>query len=97
MSVQAGRRPSGASSGLFTRNLSIGLSGNDVKNLQTLLIGQVSGPAAAKLKVHGLTKNFGMLIFNALKEFQINVGVVPSSGYFGPKTRAYLDAMGTSR
>ncbi len=63
------------------------MMGNDVKELQLFLIRQASGPAAAKLKAHGTTENFGILTFNALKEFQKQAGIVPDSGYFGPITR----------
>ena len=55
---------------VFTRNLSLWSTGNDVKQLQLFLISQNSGSAARKLAVHGATKIFGTLTFNALVEFQ---------------------------
>jgi hypothetical protein len=58
------------------------MTGNDVRNLQEFLITQASGPAASKLKAHGTSETFGILTYNALKEFQKKVGIVPASGYF---------------
>jgi hypothetical protein len=80
------------SSYTFTRNLSLWSTGKDVQQLQLFLIAQNSGPAARKLKTHGVTHAFGPLTFNALVEFQREVGIRPASGYFGPITRAYLEA-----
>jgi peptidoglycan hydrolase-like protein with peptidoglycan-binding domain len=60
--------------------------------LQLYLIFQNAGPAARKLKAHGVTKNFGTLTYNALMEFQKKAGITPASGYFGPKTRAYVNS-----
>src|ERR1039458_3969103 len=40
---------------VFTRNLSYGVTGNDVKELQQFLIQENKGPAAQKLKAHGTT------------------------------------------
>jgi hypothetical protein len=76
----------------FVRNLQLGMTGFDVKNLQTFLIAQASGPTAAKLKQHGTTLTFGILTYDALKEFQKKARIVPASGYFGPTTRAYVNA-----
>ena len=87
-----GAGQAGSASFIFPRNLSFGMTGNDVKDLQNLLIAHASGPAAAKLKVHGATRTFGILTYNALKEFQKKAGIVPASGYFGPKTRACVNA-----
>jgi DNA-binding beta-propeller fold protein YncE len=77
---------------VFTRNLSLWTSGNDVKELQQFLIAENSGPAAGKLKTHGATKIFGPLTYNALVELQRKAGITPVSGYFGPKTRAWVNA-----
>jgi murein L,D-transpeptidase YcbB/YkuD len=76
----------------FSRNLSLWMTGDDVKALQEFLIGQASGPAALKLKAHGATTVFGSLTFNALVEFQEKAGIVPASGFFGPITRAHVNA-----
>jgi len=77
----------------FARNLSLGMTGSDVKELQLFLIMQDSGSAAAKLAAHGTTKNFSTLTFNALIEFQRKAGIAPASGFFGPITRAWVNNM----
>lgn len=78
---------------VFTRNLSLWNTGNDVKQLQLFLIYQTSGSAAAKLSAHGTTNLFGTLTFNALIEFQKKAGIKPASGYFGSLTRKYINAL----
>jgi peptidoglycan hydrolase-like protein with peptidoglycan-binding domain len=91
---QAGQSTSGSSvpSYVFTRNLSFWMTGSDVMALQQYLIAENAGSAVARLKVHGVTKTFGLLTYNALMEFQKKAGITPASGYFGPKTRAYVNA-----
>jgi peptidoglycan hydrolase-like protein with peptidoglycan-binding domain len=66
------------------------MSGNDMKQLQLFLIKENAGPAAEKLKAHGVTQTFASLTKAALIEFQKHVGIVPASGYFGPITRAWV-------
>jgi hypothetical protein len=66
--------------------------GADVTALQEFLISQASGPAAGKLKAHGASQVFGLLTYNALVELQEKAGIAPASGYFGPKTRAWVNA-----
>jgi hypothetical protein len=75
----------------FARNLQLNMTGNDVKQLQQFLIGQNAGPAARKLAAHGTTQNFGSLTKAALIEFQKKAGISPTSGYFGPITRKYVN------
>jgi peptidoglycan hydrolase-like protein with peptidoglycan-binding domain len=84
--AQAGQTPAVSSTVTFNRNLSLWMQGNDVAALQDFLIAQASGQAAQKLKAHGTTKVFGILTYNALKEYQRSVGISPT-GYFGPLTR----------
>jgi len=84
---------SGAPTAVFTRNLSFGMTGGDVQELQQFLIGENTGPAAQKLKAHGTTWNFATLTLNALVEFQKKAGINPASGFFGPITRAYVNAL----
>ncbi len=91
--AETGQSTPSSSLAQFMRNLSFGMTGNDVRDLQNLLITHASGPAAAKLKAHGTTETFGILTYNALVEFQKKVGVIPASGYFGPKTRAYVNGL----
>jgi peptidoglycan hydrolase-like protein with peptidoglycan-binding domain len=76
---------------VFSRNLSYGMTGNDVRSLQRFLITQDAGPAARVLAKVGATGTFGILTRNAVIEFQKSVGIVPASGYFGPITRAYVN------
>jgi hypothetical protein len=80
------------SSFTFTRNLTIGMTGNDVHQLQLFLVEEDKGPAAEKLATHGTTKYFGSLTKAALIEFQKSVGITPDSGFFGPITRAWISA-----
>ena len=75
----------------FSRNLHLWDQGPDVTALQTFLISEASGPAAAKLQAHGTSQVFGLLTYNALREFQASVGI-RATGYFGPLTRAYITA-----
>ena len=74
----------------FARDLGLWDRGVDVQMLQTYLIAHDNGPAAARLQAHGTTQTFGLLTYNALREFQAGVDIVPASGYFGPITRGYL-------
>lgn len=71
----------------FTRNLTIGSSGNDVSALQSYLEarGFLTMPA-------GVAKGyFGTLTKSALAAYQASVGL-PSTGYFGPMTIAHIGA-----
>jgi len=76
----------GTSSPSFTRNLTIGSSGNDVKALQEFLKEQ-------GFFDRGITDYFGSVTKNALVQFQKNAGISPASGYFGPKTREYINSL----
>jgi Putative peptidoglycan binding domain len=75
----------------FTRNLTLGSRGADVSALQQLLINKgfltaVSAP----------TGYFGALTRAALGRFQAANSISPAAGYFGPKTKAFVNAMGVS-
>ena len=72
---------------VFQRNLSFGSTGNDVKQLQALLVNEVSYP------VDLLTGYFGAITQNAVKKLQEKYGVKPVSGYFGEITRRTLKAL----
>jgi len=76
---------------IFTRDLSVGSTGNDVRQLQLLLISRADGPAAGALAGYGATGFFGPLTRAALVEFQKSAGIEPDSGYFGPITRSYVN------
>ncbi|MEK7624345.1 MAG: hypothetical protein AAB404_01270 [Patescibacteria group bacterium] len=78
----------------FTKDLTLGSKGDDVKALQDLLISANKGSAAASLAAVGATSFFGNLTKAALSEYQAAAGVSPAVGYFGPKTRAYVASLG---
>lgn len=78
----------------FNRDLTLGLSGEDVTNLQLLLIKINMGPSALELARVGATGYFGNYTKNALGEWQKSVGIIPWIGYFGPITRAYVNTLG---
>ena len=66
----------------FSKDLYYGVRGDaEVQALQEFLTdqGHYSGTA---------TGNFFSLTLSAVKKFQIANGILPASGYFGPKTRA---------
>jgi peptidoglycan hydrolase-like protein with peptidoglycan-binding domain len=88
---EAGGSPS-ATPSAFTKNLKLHDTGSDVTQLQQYLIRANAGPAAQALKAHGTTKTFGLLTYRALIELQKKAGITPVSGYFGPITRAYVNA-----
>ncbi len=75
---------------MFYRNLSLNMTGVDVMNLQKLL--NYLGFTIAKTgsgSPNNETKYFGMLTYKALVKFQRSAGL-PSTGFFGPMTRAYI-------
>jgi peptidoglycan hydrolase-like protein with peptidoglycan-binding domain len=78
----------------FTRDLTIGSTGPDVKALQQYLNSHgfpvVSTPGYAGSLGYE-TEHFGPATAQALALFQASVGITPASGYFGPKTMAYLN------
>ncbi len=70
------------------RDLDVGMTGEDVRALQALLIGQgYSVPAGATGYFAGQTKS-------ALAAYQAKNGIAPSIGHFGPVTRAHMKASG---
>lgn len=81
------RNLAGTSKITISRDLYRGTSGEDVKQLQALLVGQVSYPADL------LTGYFGSITQNAVKKLQEKLGVRPFSGYFGAITRRALNAL----
>src|SRR5579862_4407637 len=79
------------SSYTFSRDLTLGSRGADVTALQQMLINKgnltvVSAP----------TGYFGAATQAALARFQAANGISPASGYFGPKTRAFVNSMSVS-
>ncbi|MES2225673.1 MAG: fibronectin type III domain-containing protein [Patescibacteria group bacterium] len=70
----------------FIRDLTLGATGDDVRALQEFLLAHgFSIPA-------GATGYFGLQTKAALAAFQAASGIVPSVGYFGPLTRAFIAA-----
>ncbi len=78
---------SATSSPNFTRDLTIGSRGDDVEKLQEFLKDQ-------GVFDRGITDYFGSFTKNSLIQFQKKVGISPSSGYFGQKTREYINSLG---
>lgn len=76
---------------VFTRDLDVGSSGEDVRALQVYLNAHgaqiaESGPGAPGSE----TSLFGGLTRAALARFQATNGISPAVGYFGPLTRSYI-------
>ncbi|MFZ1987842.1 MAG: peptidoglycan-binding protein [Minisyncoccia bacterium] len=71
----------------FTRDLTIGATGADVTALQTWLIGKGFAIPA------GATGYFGTQTAAAVAAYQTANGIAPAAGYFGPITRAKVNAM----
>ncbi len=79
-----------ATSVTFTRDLTIGSSGADVIALQNWLISKgFTIPA-------GATGYFGAQTQAALARYQASAAIAPAAGYFGPLTRAKVNAAGTT-
>lgn len=79
---------------IFTRDLTIGLTGEDVKELQKFLnkngfVLAGSGPGSNGNE----TDMFGGLTRAALIKYQISKGIVPAIGYFGPITRGVVNQL----
>jgi peptidoglycan hydrolase-like protein with peptidoglycan-binding domain len=75
----------------FKRDLTVGSKGDDVKALQQFLNAKGYKVADTGAGSPGNeTTYFGSLTKAALAKYQAAVGISPSVGYFGPKTRAYI-------
>lgn len=76
----------------FTRDLKLGSTGDDVKELQKFLNDKGFTIALRGAGAVGHeTKTFGKLTQDALKRAQKGWAIKPASGYFGSKTRAYVN------
>ena len=88
----AGQATAGsAASSAFSRDLKVGMTGDDVKALQIYLNTNgyqvaASGPGSSGNE----TTMFGNATKAALIKFQKANGISPAAGYFGPRTRAPL-------
>jgi hypothetical protein len=81
----------------FTRDLTVGSKGDDVKALQQFLNSHGAQIAASGAGSPGSESTyFGSLTKAALAKWQAANGVSPASGYFGPITRAKINGMGGS-
>ncbi len=77
----------------FSRNLSSGSSGEDVKMLQKFLNDHGNTVASSGPGSPGNETNyFGPATKTALSNFQRENGIFPASGYFGPKTREFINS-----
>jgi len=70
----------------FTRDLKVGSKGEDVKKLQEFLKGEGLLDQEPKGYFDNFTKN-------ALIQYQKRIGISPASGYFGIKTRNYINSI----
>jgi hypothetical protein len=78
----------------FTRDLTVGSTGADVKCLQQWLNSVGFQVAASGAGSPGNeTTTFGPATRAALAKMQAAKGISPAAGYFGPKTRSFIVAM----
>lgn len=90
--VPAQPSASGGSVSLPPGDLMLGSSGTAVVHVQRFLIAKAIGSAAARLAGAGATGYFGPITEAALVEYQMAVGLTPANGYYGPSTRAFVEA-----
>ncbi len=85
----AGGGSTGGASMTFTSDLTIGSTGSEVTALQQWLVqkGYLTMPAGVAMGY------FGSLTQSALAKYQAEAGISPAAGYFGPITRAKVNAM----
>jgi peptidoglycan hydrolase-like protein with peptidoglycan-binding domain len=84
---------SSSTSYTFTRDLTMGSTGDDVKQLQMFLNNNGYAVAASGVGSKGMeTMYFGGLTQAAVSKYQAAKGIAPTAGYFGPKTRAAVNA-----
>ncbi|MEK7553530.1 MAG: hypothetical protein AAB504_02520 [Patescibacteria group bacterium] len=73
----------------FSTDLTVGSKGDAVTSLQSFLESK-----AMLTMPTGVAKGyFGNLTKAALAKYQASVGISPAAGYFGPKTRAYVNSL----
>jgi len=80
----------------FTRDLTVGSTGADVKELQKFLNANgfvVSASGAGS--VGNESMYFGPATRSALGKYQASKGITPTAGYFGAKTRTAVNGSGT--
>jgi murein DD-endopeptidase MepM/ murein hydrolase activator NlpD len=80
--------------GSFSRDLEIGMSGVDVRQLQVFLNEKGFVISASGAGAPGNESDyFGARTQAALAKYQAANGIAPAAGYFGPKTRARIAAL----
>jgi len=78
----------------FARNLFLGMTGNDVRQLQAYLNAHGFIIASSGAGSPGKeTARFGPATKNALARFQKANGISPAVGYFGPLTRGVVNSL----
>ncbi len=93
----SGSQGAATASYTFTRDLTMGSKGDDVKALQQFLNSKGYKVAASGAGSPGSeTTTFGSLTKAALAKYQAAVGISPTAGYFGAKTRAYVASVAAS-
>jgi len=97
LTAQLGGGSSMAVSTTFTRDLTLGSTGEDVKALQVFLNSKGYTVATTGAGAPGMESTyFGTRTQAALAAYQAANGIAPAAGYFGPKTRAAVSAAGGS-
>lgn len=88
----AGGASTGGASMMFTTDLTLGSKGAEVTALQQWLVskGYLTMPAGVAMGY------FGTLTQSALAKYQAEAGISPAAGYFGPITRAKVNAMAST-
>src|SRR3989344_1980453 len=97
IAAQEAAAPSGTASATLTSSgdLTLGSKGAAVKALQQYLNANGAQIAASGAGSPGSeTEFFGSLTKKALAKWQAANGVSPAAGYFGPRTRAKISALG---
>ncbi|MBU6500376.1 MAG: peptidoglycan-binding protein [Patescibacteria group bacterium] len=81
----------------YTRDLTVGSSGADVKALQQFLNANGAQIAASGAGSPGHESTyFGALTKAAVAKYQAAHGISPAAGYFGAKSRAYVASLSAS-
>ncbi|MEK9155009.1 MAG: peptidoglycan-binding protein [Patescibacteria group bacterium] len=70
----------------FSRDLKLGSKGEDVSQLQQFL-------KENKFFIGEITGFFGAITKQSLMNYQKSVGISPAAGYFGTKTRNYINSL----
>ncbi len=97
ISKLTGSTTTGGSSYTFTNDLTIGSTGTDVMELQKFLNAKGFQVSASGAGSPGQESTyFGALTASALARYQAANNIAPAVGYFGPMTRANVNATGGS-